>query len=189
MPPKVKVTKNDIVQAALQLYSVSGESALNARSIATALACSTQPIFSNFDTMEQLRQAVIGAAYERYQMFLQTEVQNGNYPQYKSYGMAYIRFAEQQKELFRLLFMRDRTGEDLSPSPDFEQSMQYIMQANGVSQETAWRIHMEIWACVHGIATMIVTSFLPFDWEMISGMLSDVYRGICARHTKGENNT
>ena len=37
-----------------------------------------------------------------------------NYPPYKAMGMGYIRFAAEERELFRLLFMRDRSGEEKS---------------------------------------------------------------------------
>ena len=64
MPPKIKITKEEIIQTALELFKKEGDGAINARSIAAALGCSTQPIFSNFASMEELRSAVIAAAYE-----------------------------------------------------------------------------------------------------------------------------
>ena len=48
MPPKVKITKDDIIQTTLDLLRKNGDAAINARSLASALNCSTQPIFSNF---------------------------------------------------------------------------------------------------------------------------------------------
>ena len=189
MPPKIKITKEEIIETAIELLKNDGESAINARSIAAALGCSTQPVFSNFESMEELREAVVFAAYERYLGFIKNEVESGIYPKYKSFGMAYVRFAKEEKELFKLLFMRDRTGEDISPSsPDFEQSVQMIMKANGVSEEKAKLMHLEMWACVHGIGTMLATSFLELDFELISRMLSDVYQGVRSRHLAEENN-
>lgn len=187
MPPKVKITKEDIVQTALELVRANGEGAINARSLAAALNCSTQPVFSNFETMEELRKAVIRAAYDRYLGFLRREVEGGKYPPYKAYGMGYIRFAEEESELFKLLFMRDRGDEDISPQIDFEESLQMIMQANGVTRERAWRMHMELWAWAHGIGTMLATSFLPLERDLISEMLSDVYQGVRARHVSEED--
>ena len=149
------------------------------------LGCSTQPVFSNFDTMEELREATIAFAYEIYLDFIKREVESGRYPQYKSFGMAYVRFAKEEKELFKLLFMRDRTGEDTSTSSDFEESAQMIMKANGVDIETARLMHLEMWTCVHGIGAILATSFLPLDWELISSMLTDVYMGIRERHITG----
>ena len=187
MPPKVKITKEDIINTAVEIVRTSGEQSINARSIAASLNCSTQPIFSNFVTMEELQSAVISNAYERYLGFIDREVKSEKYPKYKAFGMAYVRFAKEEKELFKLLFMRDRTREDLSSSPDFEESVQMIMSANGVTREKAMLMHLELWTFVHGIGTMLATSFLSLEWELVSNMLTDVYQGIRARHLSEEN--
>ena len=113
---------------------------------------------------------------------MKSEVESGKYPEYKAFGIAYIRFAKEEKELFKLLCMRDRTDEDISPSLDFEECAEMIMKSNGVTIETARLMHLEMWTCVHGIATMLVTSFLPIEWELVSDVLTDVYQGIRARH-------
>ena len=186
MPPKVKITKEAIIKTALELVRINGSGALNARSIAAALGCSTQPIFSNFATMEELQEATVKAAYEQYLFFLKKEVENGKYPPYKAFGMAYIRFAKEEKELFKLLFMRDREGKELVPSPDFEESVQMIMSANGIERKKAELIHLEMWVSVHGIGTMLATSFLSLDFELISNILTDIYQGIRARHLSKE---
>ena len=182
MAPKVKIIKDDIVKTALELVRTNGVDAINARTIATALNCSTQPIFSNFATMDELRNAIIIAAYEMYLEYIRKETESGKYPQYKSFGMAYIRFAKEEKKLFKLLFMRDRTKEDTSPSIDFEKSVEIIMRSNGISKDKATLIHLEMWATVHGIAVMLATSFLSLDWELISDMLTDVYQGVRTKH-------
>ena len=75
----------------------------------------------------------------------------------------------------------------MSASSDFEESAQIIMHSNGVTIETARLMHLEMWSCVHGIGTMLATSFLSLEWELISGMLTDVYQGIRARHLSKEN--
>ena len=186
MPPKVKIAREEIVNAALEMIRQDGEASANARSIAAVLGCSTQPIFSNFATMEELRGAVIDTAYECYLGFIQSEVKSGKYPQYKASGMAYIRFAREERELFRLLFMRDRTEEDTSPSPDFEDAAKAIATANGMTIEAARLLHLEMWSCVHGIGTMLATSFLTLDEELVSRMLTDVYLGTLARFLKEE---
>jgi AcrR family transcriptional regulator len=186
MPPKVKVTKKEIIDTALLLCRQSGESAINARGVADALGCSTQPIFSNFATMEDLHAAVMAAAYEEYFEFIENEVRSGKYPRYKAFGMAYIRFAKEEKQLFRLLFMCDRDEGELTPTADFEASVELIMEANGISRERARLMHLEMWACVHGIGTMLATSFLTLEWDLISDMITDVYRGLCERHLPEE---
>ena len=181
MPPKAKVNREDIINTCLEIVRTNGFNCINARNIAGVLGCSTQPIFSNFKSMEELEDATILSAYDIYLNFINEEVNSEKYPKYKAFGMAYIRFARQEKELFKLLFMRDRRGEDLTPSPDFEESVKIIMEANGISYEKAKLMHLEMWSCVHGIGTMLATSFLPLEEETISQMISDVYLGVRSR--------
>ena len=186
MPPQVKITKDEIIKTTVDLVRANGEAAINARAIATALNCSTQPIFSNFTSMEELEKATRSAAYEVYLKFINNELESGKYPQYKSLGMAYIRFAREEKELFKFLFMCDRTGLDTAPSYDFEEAVELIMKANGISKENATLMHLEMWSCVHGVAVMFATSFLPLEWELVSDMLSNVYLGVRSRHISEE---
>ena len=188
MPPKVKITKEDIINKGVELVRENGEDAINARGIATALGCSTQPIFSNFESMEDLKEQIIFSAYKPYLGFIEAQLEENKYPPYKAYGMAYIRFAREEKNLFKLLFMRDRTGEDLSPSPDFEQSVEIIMKSNNLSREIAMLLHLEMWACVHGIGVMMATSFLELDEELISRIISDIYLGVRAKHVSEVEN-
>ena len=187
MPPKVKITKQEIVAATLSLLREQGEQAMNARSIAAAIGCSTQPIFSNFDSLDELQNAVFAAAYDHYHSFLMREMESGKYPPYKAFGMAYIRFAKEEKQLFRVLFMCDRKGQDLLPSSDYSQSVDMIMNANGISKEEAERWHLEMWCFVHGIGTILATSYLSLDPELISSMLTDVYVGLRTKYVKEEH--
>ena len=185
MPPKVKITQENIIKTAVELVRVSGAQALNARAVAAALNCSTQPIFSNFASMDDLLAATVGAAYGVYQDFIKRELESGKYPQYKAFGMAYIRFAKEEKELFKLLFMCDTTRQSFTPTQDFDASVSMIMRMNGMDKATAELLHLEMWVCVHGIATIHATSFLSLEWDLVERMLTDVYQGIRARLLTG----
>lgn len=160
---------------------------MNARSIASSLGCSTQPIFSNFSSMEELEESVTAAAHELYLSYLAREVESGKYPVYKSFGMAYIRFAKEERELFRHLCMCDRRGKEFKFTSDFDESVEMIMKANSVSREKAQLMHLEMWVSVHGIATILATSFLELETNLISDMLTDVYQGIRARNSREDS--
>ena len=124
MPPKVKITKEDIINAGIEIIRKEGEVSINARSIASHLNCSTQPIFSNFSSMEELQNEIIMCAHKIYLSFLESEAKSGKYPQYKAFGMAYIRFAKEETNLFKMLFMCDRKGQVLPTTSDFEKSVE-----------------------------------------------------------------
>ena len=179
MPPRVKITKEDIVTAAVELARTSGAETVNARSVAAALNCSTQPVFSNFSNMEELRAAVIDRAFSLYLDFIKAETESGKYPQYKAFGMAYIRFAKEEKNLFKLLFMRERSNDaDDSNIVSIEKEIGMITKMFSVSNQKAEQFHVKLWIWVHGVATMIATSYLDWDFETISAMLTDVYNGL-----------
>ena len=179
MPPKIKITKEDIINTAINIVRKEGVNALNARNIAGALNCSTQPVFSNFATMDELRLAVVEVADILCQEYMQREMENGEYPAYKASGMAYIRFAKEEKELFKLLYMRDRTMERIPKETEINTQMESMVQSNTkLNGMDAKLFHLEMWAYVHGIATMIATGFLELDWDLISRMLTDSYQGL-----------
>ena len=179
MPPKVKVTKEDIIHTAVTIVRNSGAQAINARTVAAALNCSTQPVFSNFATMEELRLAVVEQADCLCQAYMRREMESGKYPAYKASGMAYIRFAKEEKELFKLLYMRDRSGEMIPEEAGLTNEMQTMVQNNtGLDETVAKLFHLEMWAYVHGIATMFATGFLDLEWELVSRMLTDAYQGL-----------
>ena len=190
MPPKAKFTKEELVEAALTLVQAQGADALTARALGTTLGCSTRPIFTVFQNMQQLQQAVLTAADARYQACLREEMQSGRWPPYKASGHGYIRFAREQPELFRLLFMRDRSGEAIPEGPDeqVQPIVELVKQATGLGDEEAWLFHVEMWIFVHGIATMIVTGFLNWESDAIDRVLSDAYAGLCARFVQGGPN-
>ena len=179
MPPKVKVTKEDIIHTAVTIVRNSGAQAINARTVAAALNCSTQPVFSNFATMEELRLAVVEQADCLCQAYMRREMESGKYPAYKASGMAYIRFAKEEKELFKLLYMRDRSGEVIPEEAGLTGEMQTMVQNNtGLDETDAKLFHLEMWAYVHGIAAMFATGFLNLEWDLVSRMLTDAYQGL-----------
>ena len=183
MAPKVKISKEDIINAAVDIVRKNGAQAINARTIASALECSTQPVFSNFATMEELRLAVVERADALCQAYIQKEIESGAFPTYKASGMAYIRFAKEEKELFKLLYMRDRTGESVPQGSEMTGEMEDIVHENtGLDGTDAQLFHLEMWAYVHGIATMFATNFFNLDWDLVSKMLTDSYQGLRQRH-------
>ena len=184
MPPKVKITREDIINAAVQLVRSSGMQAMNARAVAAALSCSTQPVFSNFATMEDLYFAVEQQAVELYREYTRREMAEGEYPVYKASGMAYIRFAKDEKELFKFLFMCDQSQSAMSQSAVLFDEMIGVVQDNtGLETEDAKLFHLEVWSFVHGIATMFATGYLDLEWELVSDMVTDAYQGLRKQHT------
>ena len=138
--------------------------------------------------MDELRQAVADHARSLYREYIRHETGLGLYPPYKAGGMAYIRFAGEEKELFKLMFMRDRSREAVSgEDPDWGPMRSLIQQNTGFTREEADLLHLEMWAFVHGIAVISASGFLKLDRDLISRMLSDAYLGIKKRFEEEKN--
>lgn len=189
MPQKFKFTKDEITKAALNVTRKNGISGLTARALAAELGCSVKPIFGLFKNMEEVQQEVLKASNQLYQNYLREDMAKGKYPPYKASGMAYIRFAKEERELFKLLFMRDRSNEKIEENKEeIKPLLQLIQQNLGISEDEAYLFHLEMWVYVHGIATMIATSYLDWDDEFISKVITDAYMGLKYRYTEGKGN-
>ena len=177
-----RIRREEILAAALELVQEQGMDALNARALAKALGCSTQPIFRHFASMEEVRQAVLDRGHEVYLEVMRDYMGRSADPVYKASGMGYIEFARTRPRLFRLLFMRSR--EPSAPGPeasDWEPFTALAGRSAGLDAASAELFHLEMWAVVHGIAVMLATGYLELDRETVSRMLTDAYLGIKTR--------
>jgi hypothetical protein len=59
-----------------------------------------------------------------------------------------------------------------------EQIHDLVYQNTGLQGDTGKLFHLEMWAYVHGIATMFATGFFDLEWELVSKMLTDAYLGL-----------
>lgn len=188
MPPKRKFTKEEVVQAALDMTREGGIGPVTARALGERLGSSSRPIFSLFRSMQEVQQEVIQAAYAVYQDYLKREVASGRYPPYKAYGIGYVRFAKEEKELFRLLFMRDRSAEPIRDDPkELAPVLKTITESTGLSEQDAYAFHIEMWVYVHGIASMLATSYLNWDWDTVSKIITDGFEGAKSRFLRKES--
>ena len=179
MAAPIRITREAVLTAALELVREKGSEALNARGLAAAMGCSTQPIFRAYPSMELLRRALLVRALEFYHDFLDAAAAASGDPPYKARGMAYIRFAQEEPRLFRMLFMRSRSDETDSPeNPDFPRDAALAGDNAGLRGAEAERFHLEMWALVHGVAAMLATGYLPLEEETVSRMLSDVFHAL-----------
>ncbi len=172
-------SKEDILKEALDLARQEGLPAVTARALGAKLGTSVQPIFGYFDSMEDVRNAVTEEARKLYQSYLKEDMSSGKYPPYKASGMAYIRFAREERELFKMLFMCDRSAEDkLKIAEETELLVELICKQVAITKEQAGLFYLEMWAYVHGIATMIATGYYDWSEELTSRTLTDMYQGL-----------
>ena len=184
MPPKIQYTKDQIVDATIEIMRKEGPEALNARAVAKQLGCSTQPIFREFESMTMLKDAVMLKANRIYEAYIKRWSSTAEKP-YKAAGMAYIRFAGEERALFRLLFMRDRSNEKQEyEDNNVEIYLKEISRILEISREAAYDFHIRMWIYTHGMAVMVATNYLHFTDEQISTLLMEEFTALKERYEK-----
>ena len=79
MPPKTRIPRERVEEAAFEIAREKGMSAITATGVAERLRCSTQPVYWWFGTMDSLKAAVRRRAGERYKSFLFQPVDHLNH--------------------------------------------------------------------------------------------------------------
>ena len=102
MPPKPKFSREEIVAAALEIVREGGPEALTARAVGEHLGSSARPIFTVFENMDELSDAVYDAGRDEFVAFLSEALDY--WPAFKEFGMRIIRYADAQPQIYRMLF-------------------------------------------------------------------------------------
>lgn len=193
MPPKIQVSAERILQQAVELVRQHGMAALNARSLADALDCSVQPIFRAFHSMRELKNRVTDYVAEDYQRRLQEGLAQAD--PMNGLLMAYIRYAQEEKQFFRLLHLSDRLA--LHATGDFvgvgvnKVIVDAMMQETGLSRADAEALYVGSFFAAHGVAAMLATNHCSFSAENIQEIIGNVYDGLLlklARERRHEEN-
>ena len=182
MPPSAKFTKEEIISTALEITRESGFEAITARAIGAKLKSSARPIFTVFNSMEEVLNETICAVKDIYKEYILSGLEN-EIP-FKGVGMAYISFARKEPNFFRLLFMSPNKEsselETILPAIDdnSDKILNSIIQAYRLSREKSYELYKLIWIFTHGIASLCATNVCRFSDEEISELLTNEFIGI-----------
>ena len=180
MPPKSKITKEEIAEKALEIMRNEGYEALNARNLAKALGVSTMPLFHHYENMDEIRREAVYLGGEIYNRYI-NEGMKDEIP-FKGVGRAYIRFATEEPELFRAFFMMptDKVA-GLSPNdPNHDRVHGVVADIMNGDNGAAEEMFKTMWLLVHGIAVLQVTGKTRFSDEDVGRMLSRTFKGLKA---------
>lgn len=179
MPPKAKFTREEIINAGLAILREHDISAITAREIGKYLNSSSRPIFTVFENMGELLDAIEGKARAIYTNYVNEGLKKEI--AFKGVGQAYIEFAAKEPKLFQLLFMKELPKDiglnKILPEIDNNYSMilKSITDNYPVSNEAATMLYRHLWIYSHGIATLCATGMCRFSGDEISNMLTDVF--------------
>ena len=186
MPAVKKVSREEIVEAALEVVRDGGFSAVNARSVAKKLGCSTQPIYFSFRNMDELKAALIERAAQMHEQRVRDSLRahEGNDSRYSSYGMGFVQFAAEEKQLFRWLYLE---GEQLGPYQNdilLPEVIGVIMEEFGYSEDVARRFHQDMIYFTYGLAILANTGHLPLTETELREAFRREFRALIAIYGK-----
>ena len=163
---KEKFGREEILRAAAEVVRERGEESLTARAVAEKLAASTQPVYSCFGGMEELRASLVEEAKRQYHVRIEACLSTAKV-RYAAYGMGFVRFAAEEKGLFRLLFLRDSPAEPFR-DPFFEEIVAEMVKSYRMDEARARRFHADMSVFSYGLAVLVYTGNLPHDEAAIA---------------------
>ena len=176
MPPKAKFTKEQITKAALCVVSEKGAQALTAKELGAALGTSTTPIFTVFNSMQEVQDAVMLAAMERFEEYAHKAAHLG--PVFKQIGMQMILFAKEEPKLYQLIFMSSiseaQTFDDIYAHLGSlaDECLNVLQKDYDLSKDNAKTLFEHVWIHTFGIGALCATGMCDFSHGQIAQMLT-----------------
>ena len=180
MPPRAKITKDMVVDAAFEVARKTGAENINARTVSNELNCSTQPVMYHFETIEMLKRAAYKKTDEYHTEYLM------NIPETQEdvllgIGLNYIRFAVKEPNLFRFLFqsgfVEGHSLLEMINSEELTPVLSVMQKAMDINIEQTKEVFVTLALFVHGYASIIANNSLEYDETLITIHLEKVYKG------------
>ena len=174
MAPKNKFSKEEMVEAAMRVVRAKGIAGLTAKTMADELGTSTQPVFTAFGSMDTVRQEVYAAAVRVYDGYVDAGLKE-NIP-FFGVGMQYIRFAREEPELYRFLFLTRTQDQEYSAMKSMRHLQELVrptlVSIYHITAEEADLYFRDLWFVVHSLSTLIVTGDCPYSDREIAQILT-----------------
>ena len=191
MAPKVKITRDMVVDAAVAVARERGHGSINARAVAGQLGCSTQPVMSHFATIDALKRAAYARLDRMHTEFLLRPVPETD--PLLAIGLNYLRFAVEEPRLFRFLFQSGYAAESsVSEMLDAEALRPVLeaMQAGlGMDAAKTRDVFVTLGLFTHGYASILANHTMTFDEKLAAARLERAFNGAVAAVMQEEETT
>ena len=190
MPPKTRITKDMIIQAAVEVARQSGHESINARTVSEQLHCSTQPVMYHFSTIDAMKRAAYAQVDHLHSEFLMT-IPPGQDPAL-GIGLNYIRFAVEEPRLFRFLFQSGYAEEnsllEMIESEELVPVLAAMQEGTGLRMEKTKQVFLTVALFAHGYASIIANNGLEYDEKLVAEHLERTWNGAVLAAEQEEDN-
>lgn len=178
MARKESITIDMIRETAFTMAGKEGFESVTARKVAAAVGCSTQPIFRVYKNMEELQKAVYDMAIDYFLEFYKRAPKNSQIP-FANLGLAYISFAREEKNYFKLLFVNGidegKSMYELLNGGDGNVVVE-INRARALGCVDPGDMFMRMWIFIHGAACMTLTGDYDLTDDETVALLEKSYQ-------------
>lgn len=175
MSKNVTITKEMILASAFDIVREKGLEGISNRELAKKLNCSIRPIYYQFQNVEELYNELYVEIEKYFYKFLMDNMSD-DMPKYKQVGINYIKFAKEEKEFFKILFMsevdlglNDFIAKDME---DFKELSKLIKISTNLNDEDIESFHIKMWIFSHGLATLVASSTINISDKQLKQLLS-----------------
>ncbi|MCR4587368.1 MAG: TetR/AcrR family transcriptional regulator [Lachnospiraceae bacterium] len=181
MPRKTMITKDMLSDSAFALLREEGIGEVTARKLAARQGCSTQPIFHVYNGMDDIIREMFERAvtyFQKYhELYVSSHVNIPDVP-FVALGLSYIRFAAEEPNLFRFLFLgKDKFGMSLYEMLNGEHGVlsKEVAAAKADGCGNPQSIFMSMWIFIHGAGCMTITGDYDLGEKETENLLVDSY--------------
>jgi AcrR family transcriptional regulator len=185
--------RDEIISAATDLLLDSSDvRAVSIRSVAQLVGVTPPSIYLHFADKDTLLDAVCARYLQKLDQHIQQAAigQSSTLEVLRAQGLAYVRFARQTPELYRIATMGEcRPGSDVDAALNssafvhLRESVGTLMAEGVYPNGDATSVALELWAAAHGVAALLVAKpYLPLGDadEFADRVLRAMCAGQCA---------
>ncbi len=177
MPPKTRITKEMIIDAAFEMTRSRGIESISARAVAETLDCSTQPIMYNFPTVDSLKRAVRRKTDEFHMQYIM-DVKNRFELPVLEIAVSYVRFAHEEPNLFKCLFRSGGFSAETVMDLICEDAMKPVLESLAASLRADVQYAKEYffarYLMVHGLANLVADRSMTYSEDYVLELLRGV---------------
>jgi len=179
-----KITKDMIVDAALEIFRAEGFDAVTSRRVAFKLGCSTQPIYFEYKNMDGLKndivKKVVGQLNEIFSSVSNEGKEEPDEFVYRSFGLSFLKFVQADPFVFRQIYIVDgKIGRQVD-NLRMPIILDILENKYGYKKETALAIHKMASCSLMGMAVFVSSGYKKISEDEMQKNLGILFASICS---------
>lgn len=175
-----RITKNMIVDAALEIFRAEGFESVTSRRIALRLGCSTQPIYFEYKNMDELKDDIIKKVVEQLDELFSSVSGDSDEFVYRSFGLSFLKFVQTDPFVFRQIYIVEgKIGKQVDDLR-MPKVLDILENKYGYKKETAIAINKMASCSLMGMAVFVSSGYKKISEDEMQKNLGILFASICS---------